>query len=116
MSALRSCVQLYRPIGFQTTLSFLDELAGPFHREEAALLRALDALSMSRDQRRTEFRRYAAARRAAKRRGHRSPHPELANDPGSLITTVQVHHAPDELLKARIETIMSMLARYQVIA
>ncbi|WP_431883442.1 hypothetical protein [Micromonospora gifhornensis] len=41
---------------------------------------------------------------------------ELANDPGSLITTVQVHHAPDELLKARIETIMSMLARYQVIA
>ncbi|MEW2473538.1 hypothetical protein AB0875_07050 [Micromonospora gifhornensis] len=79
VSALRSCVQLYRPIGFQATLSFLEELAGPFHREEAALLRALDALSMSRDQRRTEFRRYAAARRAAKRRGHRSPHPDDQN-------------------------------------
>ncbi|MFI5849072.1 hypothetical protein ACIA8B_24350 [Micromonospora chalcea] len=41
---------------------------------------------------------------------------ELANDPGSVITTVQIHHAPDELLTARIETVMSMLARYQVIA
>ncbi|MGW0436383.1 hypothetical protein ACWDV4_28020 [Micromonospora sp. NPDC003197] len=41
---------------------------------------------------------------------------ELANDPGSSVTTVQVHHPPDQLLTARIETIMSMLARYQVIA
>ncbi|MFY1616951.1 hypothetical protein [Micromonospora sp. WMMD736] len=41
---------------------------------------------------------------------------ELANDPGSIITTVQVHHAPDDLLTARIETVLSMLARYQVIA
>ncbi len=79
VSALRSCVQLYRPIGFQATLSFLKELAGPFHREEAALLRALDALSVSKDLRRAEFRRYAATRRAAKRRGRRSPHPDEQN-------------------------------------
>ncbi|MGW4497447.1 hypothetical protein ACWENR_02355 [Micromonospora sp. NPDC004336] len=41
---------------------------------------------------------------------------ELANDPGSIVTMVQVHDAPNQLLAARIETIMSMLARYQVIA
>ncbi|WP_204289889.1 hypothetical protein [Micromonospora gifhornensis] len=79
VSALRSCVQLYRPIGFQATLSFLEQLAGPFRREEAALLHALDILSMSKDQRCTDFRRYAATRRAAKRRGHRSPHPDDQN-------------------------------------
>ncbi|KXK59153.1 hypothetical protein AWW66_25855 [Micromonospora rosaria] len=37
---------------------------------------------------------------------------ELANDPGSIVTMVQVHHPPDQLLTTRIETIMSMLARY----
>ncbi|WDZ84518.1 hypothetical protein [Micromonospora cathayae] len=41
---------------------------------------------------------------------------ELANDPGSIVTTVRVHHPPDRLLAARIETVMSMLARYQVVA
>jgi hypothetical protein len=41
---------------------------------------------------------------------------ELANDPGSVVTMVQVHHPPDQLLTARIETIMSMLAHYQVVA
>ncbi|MFI7493076.1 hypothetical protein ACIBXA_32360 [Micromonospora echinaurantiaca] len=79
VSALRSCVQLYRPIGFHATLSYLEELAGPFEREEAALLRALDALGASRIRRRVEVRRYAAARRAAKRRGQRSPRPGDAN-------------------------------------
>lgn len=43
-------------------------------------------------------------------------HLKLANDPGSLVTTVQVRHALDEVLTARIETTLSMLARYQVIA
>ncbi|MET9301691.1 hypothetical protein ABZX66_20445 [Micromonospora aurantiaca] len=38
VSALRSCVQLYRPVGFEATLSFLEEVAGPFRRDEAALL------------------------------------------------------------------------------
>jgi hypothetical protein len=41
---------------------------------------------------------------------------ELANDPGSTVTSVQVHHPADEALTARVETILSMLARYQVIA
>ncbi|MEV4197536.1 hypothetical protein [Micromonospora globbae] len=79
VSALRSCVQLYRPIGFHATLSFLEELAGPFQHEEEALLRALDALSASRAARRAEFRRYAAARVAAKRRGQRHPRPDDPN-------------------------------------
>ncbi|SCL45054.1 hypothetical protein GA0070606_0582 [Micromonospora citrea] len=79
VSALRSCVQLYRPIGFHATLSLLEELAGPFQRDEAALLRALDALVASRHARRAEFRRYAAARSAAKRRGQRSPRPDDPN-------------------------------------
>ncbi|MFC0504324.1 hypothetical protein [Micromonospora costi] len=40
----------------------------------------------------------------------------LANNPGSIVTTVRVHHPPDQLMTARIETIMSMLSRYRVIA
>jgi hypothetical protein len=75
VSALRSCVQLYRPIGFRATLSFLEELAGPFQRDEAALLRALDALATSRAARRAQVRCYALARTAAKRRGQRRPRP-----------------------------------------
>ncbi|MFB9234065.1 hypothetical protein ACFFWC_00715 [Plantactinospora siamensis] len=78
VSALRSCVQLYRPIGFHATLSFLRVVAGPFERDEAALLRALDALSASRAGWHAELREYAVQRRAAKRRGERSPRP---NDP-----------------------------------
>jgi hypothetical protein len=84
VSALRSCVQLYRPIGFHATLSFLEELAGPFQHQEAALLRALDALDASRAGRRAEICRYAQARSAAKRRGQRSPHPGESN-PHQLI-------------------------------
>lgn len=79
VSALRCCVQLYRPIGFKATLSFLREVAGPFERDEAALLRALDALVTSRAGWHADLRRYAADRRAAKRRGQRSPHPLQPN-------------------------------------
>ena len=73
VSALRSCVQLYRPIGFHASLSFLEEVAGPFQRDEASLLRALDALTASRGGWQAEVREYAAMRRQAKRRGQRSP-------------------------------------------
>ncbi|GIM94915.1 hypothetical protein [Paractinoplanes toevensis] len=73
VSALRSCVQLYRPIGFEATLSFLEELAGPFHRDDGALLRALDHLAASRALWHDDLRRYAAERRTAKQRGHRTP-------------------------------------------
>jgi hypothetical protein len=34
--------------GFHATLGFLQELAGPFERDETALLRALDAVTASR--------------------------------------------------------------------
>lgn len=79
VSALRSCVQLYRPLGFEATLSFLREVAGPFERDEAALLRALGLLADSRAGWHAELRRYAATRRAAKRRGERCPHPREPN-------------------------------------
>ncbi|MBN1170631.1 MAG: hypothetical protein JXA67_00475 [Micromonosporaceae bacterium] len=73
VSALRSCVQLYRPIGFHATLSFLRELAGPFDHEEAALVRALDALMASRAGWCADLECYAADRAIAKRRGRRCP-------------------------------------------
>ena len=79
VSALRSCVQLFRPLGFTVTLSFLGELAGPFERDEAALLRALDALAGCRAGWHAELHRYAEARRTAKRRGQRRPLPDEAN-------------------------------------
>ncbi|MFI6761941.1 hypothetical protein ACIBF5_22645 [Micromonospora sp. NPDC050417] len=79
VSALRSCVQLYRPLGFEVTLSFLREVAGPFERDETALLRALDALAESRAGWHAELRRYAAVRRPAKRLGQRSPNPHDRN-------------------------------------
>jgi hypothetical protein len=80
--ALRSCVQMYRPIGFHATLSFLEEIAGPFDRDEAALLRALDALMASRASWHADLRDYAAERKLAKRRGQRSPRPTDPNPNG----------------------------------
>lgn len=79
VSALRSCVQLYRPIGFHASLSFLEEIAGPFQRDEVSLLRALDALTASRDSWQADVREYAAMRRQAKYRGQRSPRPKDPN-------------------------------------
>jgi hypothetical protein len=79
VSALRSCVQLYRPIGFHATLSFPQKVAGPFERDETALLRALDAITASRAGWHAELRQYAADRRVAKRAGQRSPHPHHPN-------------------------------------
>ncbi|WP_433062515.1 hypothetical protein [Dactylosporangium sp. CS-033363] len=79
VSALRSCVQLYRPIGFQASLSYLREIAGPYDADEAALLRALAALSQSRAGWHEHQRRYDAERRAAKRRGGRRPPNGLPN-------------------------------------
>jgi hypothetical protein len=76
VSALCSCVQLYRPIGFNATLSFLaEELAGPYERDEAALLRALDALTESRSRWLAEVYAYADRRTREKRDGRRRPHP-----------------------------------------
>ncbi|MEU0550101.1 hypothetical protein [Micromonospora sp. NPDC005979] len=82
VGALRSCVQLYRPIGFHATLSFLEEIAGPFHRDDAALRRALDALMASRAGWHADLRDYAVERTLAKRRGQRSPRPTDPNPNG----------------------------------
>lgn len=79
VAALRSCVQLYRPIGFHASLSFLEEIAGPFQRDEASLLRALDALMASRAAWLADVSAYAAMRRQAKRRGQRNPRPKDPN-------------------------------------
>ncbi|MDO3705518.1 hypothetical protein Q3W71_27995 [Micromonospora sp. C28SCA-DRY-2] len=83
VSALRSCVQLYRPIGFHATLSFLAEIAGPYQRDEGALLRALDAIEASRARWHAEVRDYAHRRRRAKRRGQRVPPVGETNPNGS---------------------------------
>ena len=77
--ALRSCVQLYRPIGFEATLSYLAELAGPYDRDEVALLGALDALIASRTAWHHAIEEYAAARRQAKKAGRRRPRPDEPN-------------------------------------
>jgi hypothetical protein len=79
VSALRSCVQLYRPIGFRASLSYLHAVAGPYERDEAALLRALDEVIAGRRLWQAEMRGYAAARLQAKRRGQRCPRPGERN-------------------------------------
>ncbi|MCP2322021.1 hypothetical protein HDA40_000528 [Hamadaea flava] len=75
LTALGSCVQLYRPIGFHATFSYLRRVAGPIRRDEAALLHALDVLSRSRTLWLADVEAYAARRRLAKRAGYRSTRP-----------------------------------------
>ena len=77
--ALRCCVERYQPIGFQAGLSFLRKVAGPFEKDEAALLRAISRLIASRDLWHAEIRAYTRKRQAAKLRGERSPHPDEPN-------------------------------------
>ncbi|WP_412538713.1 hypothetical protein R8Z50_23015 [Longispora sp. K20-0274] len=79
VGSLRSCVQLYRPLGFRATLDFLTELAGPFECDEQSLLAAVDAITASRAARQPVMAAYAATRRAAKRDGQRRPRPGEAN-------------------------------------
>ncbi|MFC7328774.1 hypothetical protein [Marinactinospora rubrisoli] len=79
VAALRSCVQLYRPLGFFVTLDYLETVAGRYRRDERALLRALRAVEASRELWQAELRVYTAARRAAKRRGERRPPPGAAD-------------------------------------
>ncbi|KAB1914617.1 hypothetical protein [Micromonospora sp. AMSO31t] len=83
VSALRSCVQLYRPIGFQATLGFLEEIAGPFQRDEDALLKALNAIEASRAEWHADMRDYAHRRRQAKQCGQRIPPVQARNPNGS---------------------------------
>lgn len=73
INALAGCVQLYRPLGYLATFGYLNEVAGPFRRDEAALLRAMDALTTSRGLWLAEVDAYASLRRKAKRLGWRTP-------------------------------------------
>ncbi|MEV7013588.1 hypothetical protein [Streptosporangium sp. NPDC051022] len=79
VSALRSYVQLYRPLGFLETLSFLELKAGRFQRDETALLRALEVIEESRAAREAAVLAYATIRREAKRQGRRIPRREDFN-------------------------------------
>ncbi len=73
VAQLRCCVQLYRPIGFHATLSFLESRAGRYSRDEGALLRALGVLEASRDAWHVELRTFDGTRRLAKEQGARQP-------------------------------------------
>ncbi|GAA1675635.1 hypothetical protein GCM10009733_085870 [Nonomuraea maheshkhaliensis] len=79
LSAFRSCVQLYRPLGFEATLHFLEFQAGQFQYDEAALPQALDAVEASRAAWHAELHAHAIRRREAKMRGRRSPRAEEPN-------------------------------------
>ena len=83
VSSLRSCVERYGPLGWHDSLSFLEEIAGPYSTDEAALIQAVDALSASRAARVAALDRYAETRREAKRRGERTPRP-ISPNPLSL--------------------------------
>jgi hypothetical protein len=63
-------------------LSYLRTIAGPFDRDEQALLRALDMLDASRLIRYAEHQQYADRRRQEKRAGRRTPR-ALDVDPAS---------------------------------
>ncbi|OXM46998.1 hypothetical protein [Amycolatopsis alba] len=73
VAALCSCVSQYHPIGHRATLSFLEELAGPYQRHERALLRALEALEASRAAWLSAVAEYENLRVKEKRLGRRVP-------------------------------------------
>jgi hypothetical protein len=100
VSGLHSCVQRYHPLGFLATLSFLEQVAGPYRSDAAALLRAVDCLTESRERWKAAVDAYATARREAKSRGDRTPRP-LDPNPS---------HAPDQWYGASREAARHALA------
>ncbi|MGB3441466.1 MAG: hypothetical protein WBA97_22185 [Actinophytocola sp.] len=86
VAGLHSCVQRYHPLGFLATLSFLEQLAGPYRNDGEALLRAVDCLTNSRELWKSTVADYATHRREAKSRGERTPRPQDPNP----------SHAPDQ--------------------
>jgi len=83
--ALCRCAEKYSPIGFQATLDYLEEHAGPFRTDEDALLAATEMLRQAHSLWQHELRQYAARRRAEKRAGQRVPGP-LDRNPNILQT------------------------------
>jgi hypothetical protein len=100
VAGLHSCVQRYHPLGFLATLNFLEHLAGPYGSDEAALLRALDCLTESRELWKAAVTKYADTRREAKSRGERTPRPQDPNP----------SHAPDQWYGASREAARHALA------
>jgi hypothetical protein len=84
LNALAGCVQRYSPIGFMATFGYLEHVAGRFRHDEAALLRAVDGLTSSRDLWLAEVGAYATRRKEAKRLGQRSPHATDTGPSGSV--------------------------------
>lgn len=101
--SLRSCVQLYRPLGFEATVSYLAHRAGPFREDENALLRALGVIEASRAAWQAELRVYAAERVEAKRRGSRTPGARARNP-----------NQPEHWYGARREAALHAVAHWRV--
>ncbi len=75
-TALRHAIGQYCPLGYHATYAYLAATACPapdFWRDSAALLRAMDALEASHTVWLRERAAFAAARRAEKTAGRRSP-------------------------------------------
>ena len=72
-AAFTGCLERYRPIGWEASLGFLELCAGPLQRDAAALLRAVDLLTASRNLWLVERAAYEENRRIAKRSGRRTP-------------------------------------------
>jgi hypothetical protein len=79
VASFRNCVSAYHPIGYEASLSYLQAKAGPFQYDEAALLRALELLIISRELWKEDARQYTARRLAEKRSGRRVPRAGEAN-------------------------------------
>lgn len=73
VASFKSCLERYHPIGYEASFGYLKLSAGPFDRDPAALLRALDLLTASRDLWLAAQAAYAESRSAAKRSGRRTP-------------------------------------------
>lgn len=72
VSSVRSCVERYEPLGFTTTLAFLEAQVGPLRRDEATMLASLALLDHSRQVWRREKEEFAVVRRAEKWDGRRT--------------------------------------------
>ncbi|GAA1304432.1 hypothetical protein [Saccharothrix xinjiangensis] len=73
VSALKSCVQLFRPYGHFGTLAYLELEVGPFQCDDEALVRALELLEARRERWKAAVAAFAEVRRAEKRAGRRTP-------------------------------------------
>ncbi|WP_157641421.1 hypothetical protein [Longispora albida] len=75
VASLCSAVQVYRPLGHRATLSYLTRISGPYEKDEAALLRAVELLTASRGIAVQERAAYGARRGTEKAAGRRRPAP-----------------------------------------